>query len=414
MGLLRILIVEDSTPKLGAIVKVLTSVPGIDLGDISEARDALEAKKLMKQQRFDLLLLDVFLPSRIDRPPTAEAGIELLREITERDTYIRPHHIIGITAFTEGLEAARKDFLDNMWAIVLYDQTAEEWQQNLQRKVHYLLEQKKVARFTDGISFDCDLVILTALDTVELNAVRSLPGAWATLEVPHDATAYLKGSFKEGNKSVSVIAASAPRMGMAASAALAAKMIHNFRPKYVAMVGILAGIREEANYGDILVADPSWDWGSGKFETKENGQRRFLPAPHQLPLDVELREKIKRFSTRYDVLAKIRGEWRGKAPDHALQLRVGPVASGAAVLSAVEAVTEIREQQHRKILGIEMEAYGVMTAGEYASGPRPKIFCAKSVCDFADEHKSDDYQAYAAYTSAAFVYRFVLDELAEQ
>jgi hypothetical protein len=37
----------------------------------------------------------------------------------------------------------------------------------------------------------------------------------------------------------------------------------------------------------------------------------------------------------------------------------------------------------------------------------------KSVCDFGDEDKSDDWQSYAAFTSATFLYEFALNELAE-
>jgi nucleoside phosphorylase len=53
---------------------------------------------------------------------------------------------------------------------------------------------------------------------------------------------------------------------VAASAAgvLSMKMIEYFRPKYLAMTGILAGMRGGSEPGDIVAADPSWDYGSGK------------------------------------------------------------------------------------------------------------------------------------------------------
>ncbi|MCA3262673.1 MAG: histidine kinase [Telmatospirillum sp.] len=336
--------------------------------------------------------------------------MELLREVTEREGYIRPHHIIGITEFDESFATVRGKFVEHLWALIRYDRTAEEWQHQLHNKIRYIIEYKRAARFTDGKSYDCDLAILTALDTVELSAVRALPAKWEQIEVPHDATTYMKGQFVENDRRLSVIAASAPRMGMAAAAVLTSKVIYSFRPRYVCMVGILAGIPNQANFGDILIPDPSWDWGSGKIEIA-NGVERFLPAPHQIALNVELREKLKRYSRDETIFARIKMDWNGKKPDTSLRLKIGPVASGAAVLSATDTVAGIRDQQNRKMIGLEMEAYGVMSAGEYASEPRPKIFCAKSVCDFADETKSDDYQAYAAHTSAQFLYRFALDEL---
>ena len=47
-----------------------------------------------------------------------------------------------------------------------------------------------------------------------------------------------------------VLAAHAPQMGMTAAAILATKMIHTFSPRYLAMVGICAGIRDTCNIGD--------------------------------------------------------------------------------------------------------------------------------------------------------------------
>jgi nucleoside phosphorylase len=47
-----------------------------------------------------------------------------------------------------------------------------------------------------------------------------------------------------------------------------------------------------------------------------------------------------------------------------------------------------------------MEAYPLLFACSHAAEPKPKGFVVKSVCDFADESKNDDYQDYAAYTSA--------------
>jgi len=42
------------------------------------------------------------------------------------------------------------------------------------------------------------------------------------------------------------------------------------------------------------------------------------------------------------------------------------------------------------------------------TNPKPKPLVIKSVCDLADENKSDDIQDYAAYTSAQVLYEFAL------
>lgn len=49
-----------------------------------------------------------------------------------------------------------------------------------------------------------------------------------------------------------------------------------------------------------------------------------------------------------------------------------------------------------------MESYAVVYAAENATLPRPIPIIIKSVCDFADSKKSDEYQKFAAYTSCEF------------
>ena len=65
-----------------------------------------------------------------------------------------------------------------------------------------------------------------------------------------------------------------------------------------------------------------------------------------------------------------------------------------------QVLAALLKSQHRKLTGIDMETYGVYSAADEAPLPQPSVFALKSVCDFADERKNDDFQAYAAYTSA--------------
>jgi nucleoside phosphorylase len=88
-----------------------------------------------------------------------------------------------------------------------------------------------------------------------------------------------------------------------------------------------------------------------------------------------------------------------------VQLHLGPLASGAAVLS--DGLTAKRViQQHRQLLGIEMEAYGVYAAADEAPAPRPQAFALKSVVDFADGEKDDRFQPFGAYVSARVLRHF--------
>ena len=47
-----------------------------------------------------------------------------------------------------------------------------------------------------------------------------------------------------------------------------------------------------------------------------------------------------------------------------------------------------------------MEIYGMYYAAYCALNPKPKFVAMKSVSDFANQRKNDEYHDYASYTSA--------------
>lgn len=83
-----------------------------------------------------------------------------------------------------------------------------------------------------------------------------------------------------------------------------------------------------------------------------------------------------------------------------MKLLIGPIASGASVVTDPQIVEDIIINQDRDVLGIEMEIYGMYYASYCGLSPKPKFIALKSVSDFANHGKNDDYHAYASYTSA--------------
>ncbi|HVI80671.1 MAG TPA: hypothetical protein VM715_21480, partial [Candidatus Acidoferrum sp.] len=62
-----------------------------------------------------------------------------------------------------------------------------------------------------------------------------------------------------------------------------------------------------ANFGDVIVADPAWDYGSGKHYQAE-GIAKFSPSPHHLALDTHLRNRVRQLAQEEKRLASI---WAG-------------------------------------------------------------------------------------------------------
>jgi hypothetical protein len=66
------------------------------------------------------------------------------------------------------------------------------------------------------------------------------------------------------------------------------------------MVGIAAGIKGKGNYGDILVIDHSWDYGSGKIiYDEESKETIFLSDPRPIMLTPEIRVIFEEKSDEY-------------------------------------------------------------------------------------------------------------------
>jgi nucleoside phosphorylase len=256
-----------------------------------------------------------------------------------------------------------------------------------------------------------DVAIICALHQTELASVRKTGGAgWQVLPSERDdpQTYHASVYTTKRGRQLRVVAAAPGQMGLSASAVLATKMILRFHPKLVAMVGIAAGAKEGGQgFGDILSADQTFDYGSGKIVIQD--EKLFLkPDPKPLAIAQRLKDRLLSWQADGQVLDDIRRDWPAALPPTPLRLHVGPLASGAAVVDAAAQVKEI-EAHWRKLIGVEMEAYAVHRACNDAVEPAPAFLCFKSICDFA-EGKTDDWQPYAAYTAASFCHRFLCTE----
>jgi nucleoside phosphorylase/CheY-like chemotaxis protein len=392
--LIRALIVEDDPDKSKRIVETLADA-GIASADIAVASTIQGAKTWLRSNACDVLVLDLNIPRRDGDTPTYQGGVELLDEISLRDRYSKPAHVIGLTQYEEVFRYSTPAFSEALIPLIMYGPD-ETWKRKLRNRIEYLISTK-IATVSKEI-YDFDIAVLTAMERPELEAVLKIPWNWSDWESKDDDTRYFQGTFNSGSRSIRILAAACPAVGMPSAACLATKIIGKFRPQYLIHCGIAAGIRGRVEIGDVLVADPSWDWGSGKFVTKDS-KVVFYAAPYQFPLREEMRSKIRRLAADELELARLKLEWAGPKPPSSLKVVLGPVASGAAVLSDDRTADQI-EDQHRKVIGIEMETYGIFAAAEFCARPRPLTLSLKSVSDFADPSKNDDFQAYASYTSA--------------
>lgn len=397
---MNVLIAEDSGDKSRRIRELFEGTAEFAAIDVTFAQTVADAKVHLRATNFDLLVLDVLLPNRAGDEPTHTGTVALLEELATRKTLRKPRHILGLTAYDEAIRDAGPAFISQTWAVVRFSFESDEWRSQLAASVRYILAEAQQDRHAE---YKVDLCVLTALRSPELDAVLRLPWSWQAAEPLDDVTFVRRGTFTSGDQPYSVVAASATKMGMVSAALLASKLIERERPRYLVMPGICAGVRGKCNFGDVIIGDPAWDWQSGKHFADTDGGH-FAIAPDPLPVSAFIRSRIDQLRADTAFWTEVK-EAAPTKPDTELKLRIGPMATGSSVL-ADEDILERVLLQNRNLLAVEMEAYGVLAAAVDGKYPRPTALAMKSVCDFADAEKNDQWQGYAAYTSAQALKEF--------
>jgi len=325
--MLKIIVVEDNASKRDKIKKLIESSIDIPSSNIEYANDIKSAKKLIYKKSYDFMILDLVLPLDNEDIPSPENGISFLNDI-HTSPQIKPvTHIVGLTEFPEHMEQFKGNFENYVWQLIDYKAEEVNWQEKLKNLLFHLIKVRSEFLQRDNLDYDYDIAILTALQNPELSQVLALDANWEEFRYGNDATKYYKGVFKNDNKSFKVVATSSPQMGMVASSTLCMKIIHNFRPRYIFMPGIAAGVKGEVNFGDILVADQTYDGTSGKITTKDSGEKGFSPNPTPLSLDADLKEKGRTYQSNTRYLFELKERWQGNKPETDLKIKIGPVVS---------------------------------------------------------------------------------------
>jgi len=397
MSEIRVLLVDDEHRKAQRISVFLTGLH-LDIRFV-HIPNAGAAREELCRAHFDILLIDVNLPEASDREPASEGGFEFYDLWLMDHESVSPSEILFVTEREDLINEARAKADTRGIHLCSISASEDSWKRYLSAVCKRI--SKRVSSEKDT---NVDVALVTAMRQPELEAVLRLPFNWHRERFEGDPTSYHFGTAQIGGSNIKVVAASAMKKGLSASAALTSKLISRTKPRVVFMVGICAGVRKKTGIGDVVIASPTWDWGSGKHVEGTDGSVVFRSGALQSASKPELIEIINDVAEDASTIRTLRANWEGKVPEGELAVRTGPMASGASVLANVRVVNDVIIPQNRDVIAVEMEGYGVMAAAEAFNVPSIVI---KSVCDFADAEKSDGWQDYASYTSAEFM-RLVL------
>jgi nucleoside phosphorylase len=402
---LEILLLEDDPSKKNRLLSLLNSRKEL-FGQIDTALCTSDAKRMLKSKYYDLFIADVVVPSDLGGEKSEENCIALFEELDDGfDGITCPNFSLPMSSSNELSATAHEFFKGRPWGILPYTDTSDECLDTIEKVARFVLADKE--RDLDNSS--CDIFIITALMEPEFAAIESLGLEWGAFE-PLDSSQLLRfGEIRIGDKHYKVATGFSTRMGPVASAILTVKALLKLKPKLVIMAGICAGIPGKAEIGDVIAADISWDWQSGKYIDK-SGQEAFEIAPHQLGLDDQCRNQLlllKRDKDFWNSLAPMAVRTKVDIP----KLILGPMATGSSVLADARVTERIKASQHKNVVGLDMETYAVFAAAN-ACNPKVKVMSLKSVCDKGDVKKNDEYQEYAANVSAATVFQFLKNYVA--
>lgn len=398
--MLKILVLEDDPSKKGHLLSYLSESKEL-VEKIDTAISSENAQRLLRENAYDLFIVDIVVPKSLGGDKSECNSIELIEMIDDEvGGLIKPAHVLPVSSSASLSAQAYNFFKARPWGILPYNEADTSTLESIKKIIDYLARQNSSA-FRPA-----DVVIITALAEPEFQAVEALPFDWGPYEPLDNFHLYRRGSFVciATGRSHQVVALFCLRMGPVQASILTTKSLAAFSPQLVIMAGICAGMTTKTEIGDVVAAEVSWDWQSGKF-IDAKGVEGFQIAPHHLDIHESLRTPLfhlKKDAEHWGAFAKAAAEVRVGIP----KLVVGPMATGSSVLADERVSQRIKEQQHKNLVGLDMETYGVY-ASVQACSPQTPVLSLKSVCDNGNMQKNDEFQAYASLVSARTVERLL-------
>lgn len=409
-----ILIIDDSADKLDALRQ--TILPTFKDGEIkiAEAQNIADGRELMREQTFDLLILDMVIPELQDQEASHTAGTEFLTEIYENQSLHKPLQIIGLTEFEEEFNQQQKDFRDRLWYLLFYSRTSNDWKKMLKQKVVQLRNMKE--SFIDGIkkrdSYDVGIICALSEEFVQMQK------AFSRCEWEDTKIEGLPYSFRTTTVStrkmheLRIIAASVGKPGVCATSILASSLYNVANVDAIFMTGITAGFDHDGlHLNDVIIADSVVDYATGKLEEskEQEGEIKLLHEIQKASASPSLISAATSLVSDEDACDEINDILHhNNLIDRRenVMFRVAKTVCGPFVMSSPSLIEKLKEDD-RKFQALDMEGFGLyLTAYELER----KALWIKAVSDFANNHKDDSCHKSCSYASAAFLYELLREK----
>lgn len=400
------LVVHDRKEAAAEVRKVLLDdSAATDVCDM--ASDYRTARTLLASNIYDLLVLDLTIPlSPTMGSPTYQAAEMLLDDLFNSDQLHPPGDIIGITKHEEVLKLVGVNLGPHLMVIIPEDRDGK-WRDYLRDKVQYARRAAHTRSVSMNQNYDYDALIVTAMDA-EMEPYEALlqPRPFRHFKMAKEFLfADCKGNPRRG------IAYAIGRSGQPSAASMTQALITYFRPRVALMSGYCGGVRGKVNLGDLVFFEAAYAWDYGKWaEEGKPPSTVFLARPDPISIvDHPLHDAARgycrsRFASEPEVAAAMLDT--NSEPLSEIDTHLKPVASGSAVVASDEIVTRIRGLND-SMWAVDMEAYGFYHAASHTRAAKPDFLCVKSVSDFSNGEKGDEYHSACSRISAELVHRLL-------
>jgi len=377
---LQVLIVDNNNEKIEDVKQFLINTLRVNEAEIFVAKYIAEFNETIQFTQFDLIILDLrmkFIAGGDER----HTGLEAVNLLASCDKQ-KSAQIVALTAYEELFKEHRLAYDKYGVLLLQYDHT-EFWKNGIEQVVRRIAGKHHY-----------DFVILCALED------EAQPFSKTELKIGD--TKFLMGlnltdvTLNSSRGALVVL----PEMGSTITSVITTRILECFTPKVICMSGICAGFPENVQLGQMIVADPCWDYQSGKVTPKG-----LKLASYQVRLNDEVKVLLDVLNKQEDLKAYLHDglEQMGSFPR--LPCCISPLVTGSPVVADKDVMAEILEQ-HRKVAGLDMEIYGFYRAVKFAN-TNAKYFAAKCVVDIGDNDKNDDIRIDASLLAARYTVRAI-------
>lgn len=396
---MNILVMEDLGDKSQAIKKVLEDA-GHNCNTVFCVNDF---RTHVSQKQYDMIVIDLAVPEENRGEVNVDNGYKAIHYLrTTTEPIHRPQSIVVLSKLID------EEFIKNLnrygMRAIKYCPTDSTWEEELMEEVEYvsLLSIKKA-----------DIVILSAVD-VEYEMVKRMFD-WQEFDCLEDNASYSNAEvFNEKGEKLSLISCHPNKMGAIAAASLTTKAINMFKPDCIIMVGIAGGNGKDVKCGDIVVAENAVDFCSGSIEEDGDNTIQFLPDADIIHASQDIIRVMRKYKNDKKLLRKIRDSTGDLAKERDINIHIGQIATGPAVIKSARFSNEYLKKHHKNYCAIDMESYGVYYASSNSQYKNINFISIKGISDAADKDKNDDYQQYCSLSVCNLVKHYILNDFSKR